>query len=72
MLIDRACGISPSRPKAVTKNQKNAAALVAVEVLHHIDTMYPGMWVNVPKCARTSVRNKIRQQVIIALVELST
>ena len=32
---------------------------IAVEVLHHIDTMYPKMWDGVAKGARTSIRNTI-------------
>lgn len=45
-------------------NLEDAADSVASEVLHHIDQMYPAMWEGVPKAARTSVRNTIRQQVI--------
>lgn len=33
------------------------AEMVAAEVLHHIDTMYPDMWKGVPRTARISVRN---------------
>lgn len=45
-------------------NLEDAADSIASEVLHHIDQMYPAMWEGVPKTARTSVRNTIRQQVV--------
>ena len=32
---------------------------IAERVIGHIDTMYPAMWQNVPKTARTSIRNTI-------------
>ncbi|MNL23879.1 hypothetical protein D3C87_1452880 [compost metagenome] len=35
------------------------ADMVAFTVMEHIDTMYPGMWLAVPKSARVSVRNTI-------------
>ena len=41
--------------------------VVADEVLHHIDIMYPGMWKGVPKSARKSLRNTIEKEVKLAL-----
>lgn len=35
------------------------ADMVAFLVMDHIDTMYPAMWLAVPKNARVSVRNTI-------------
>lgn len=35
------------------------ADAVAFTVMDHIDTMYPAMWLSVPKTARVSVRNTI-------------
>lgn len=39
------------------------AEMVAAEVLHHIDTMYPKMWEGVPRTARTSVRNCLIREI---------
>jgi len=36
--------------------------LVAIRVLHHIDTMYPKLWETVPKNARYSVRNTLQRE----------
>jgi hypothetical protein len=41
------------------------ADAVAYIVMEHIDTMYPAMWLNVPKTARVSVRNTIVQAVMV-------
>lgn len=41
---------------------KDIAISVAHEALHHIDSMYPGMWKPVAKLARTSIRNTIINQ----------
>jgi len=35
------------------------ADMIAYTVMEHIDTMYPAMWLAVPKSARVSVRNTI-------------
>ena len=35
------------------------ADMVAYTVMEHIDTMYPAMWLAVPKSARVSIRNTI-------------
>ena len=32
---------------------------LAVYIMHHIDEMYPQIWKNVPRSARTSIRNSI-------------
>ncbi len=37
---------------------------LAVEVLHHIDRMYPDMWKPVAKQARLSIRNVIVSEVV--------
>lgn len=42
---------------------QEAAQEIASAVLHHIDTMYPGMWRDVPRNARISVRNTIINEV---------
>ncbi len=42
------------------------ADMVAFTVMDHIDTMYPGMWLAVPKTARASVRNTIVRAVMLA------
>ncbi len=39
-----------------------AGDMVASQVLHHIDTMYPAMWKAVSKSARMSIRNTIRAE----------
>ena len=36
---------------------------IATNILHHIDIMYPAMWVGVPKTARISLRNTILSHV---------
>lgn len=41
------------------EDAQDVAEAVAIEVLNHIDTMYPAMWVAVAKSARTSIRNTI-------------
>src|SRR5207302_5320644 len=41
------------------KSVDDRALDVATQVLHHIDTMYPGMWKDVPASARTSLWNTI-------------
>ena len=40
------------------------ADMVAYTVMEHIDTMYPAMWLAVPKAARVSVRNTIVRAVL--------
>lgn len=46
---------------------EDKAATVAEAVLYHIDTMYPDMWNEVPKSARTSLKNFTRQRVLSVL-----
>ncbi|VTU37165.1 hypothetical protein [Variovorax sp. PBL-E5] len=40
------------------------ADMVAFTVMEHIDTMYPAMWLAVPKAARVSIRNTIVRAVM--------
>jgi hypothetical protein len=40
------------------------ADMAAFTIMDHIDTMYPAMWLAVPKCARVSVRNTIVNAVL--------
>lgn len=48
--------IPPEEPEPETDDR---AFDIAMSALHHIDTMYPGMWNGVPKSARLSLRNHI-------------
>ena len=38
---------------------EHTAQDIATDALNHIDTMYPDMWIGVPKAARLSLRNTI-------------
>lgn len=69
--IDAACGVPPSvvpARRAATAAEKEAAKVVAEELISHIDQMYPAMWQGVPKTARTSVKNTVYNQTLAALV----
>lgn len=72
-LIDQACGRSAGPPlrRALTAEQKETAQRAMLNVLHHIDTMYPAMWKGVPKSARTSLRNTILKEVETALLRIT-
>ena len=71
-LVDQACGATGSPDKGLdaerasreTALRAEIAADVAMDVLHHIDTLYPAMWDGVAKAARTSLRNTIKQSVV--------
>lgn len=45
-------------------NLITAPDAVASEVIGHINTMYPDMWIGVPKSARVSIRNVIKRAVL--------
>ena len=55
--------MSPARKRALHLVPKPEGTIdadaVAFTVMDHIDTMYPAMWLSVPKTARVSVRNTI-------------
>lgn len=60
-LVDQACGatgtpMDAERARHETSLRVEIDADVAMDVLHHIDTLYPAMWDGVAKAARTSLR----------------
>src|SRR6266478_6213954 len=55
-----ASGAAPQPPTSY--DAKDLAEGMAIEVLDHIDSMYPGMWNGMPKSCRQSIRNKIINQ----------
>jgi len=71
-LVDQACGatgtpnkgLDAKRARHETSLRAEIAADVAMDVLHHIDALYPAMWDGVAKAARTSLRNTIKQPVV--------
>ena len=64
-LVDQACeaavakskGLDAERARREAALRAEIAADVAMDVLHHIDTLYPAMWDGVAKAARTSLCN---------------
>jgi hypothetical protein len=58
---------TPTRALRLVPKPEGAidADAVAFAVMDHIDTMYPAMWLNVPKTARVSVRNVIVRTVML-------
>ena len=38
---------------------------IAIQVVHHMDTMYPDMWKPVAKTARQSIKNTVIAQVVL-------
>lgn len=62
--------IAPARKRVLRLVPKPEGGIdadaVAFTVMDHIDTMYPAMWLAVPKTARVSVRNTIVRAVMLA------
>jgi len=60
----RLLAVPPSTPVSAEwlEDAQEVAEAVAIEVLHHIDSMYPAMWTAVAKNARISIRNTIINQ----------
>jgi len=50
-----------------TEEQKELAHNAAINILHHIDVMYPGIKVSMSSSARTSIKNTIIKEVNIAM-----
>jgi hypothetical protein len=67
MMIDKACGHTPKPPEPPPVDPKEVAKEAANEAIWHIDTMYPKIWLNVPKSARRSIRNTIYNKVLSAI-----
>ena len=75
-LVDQACGATGTPNKGLgaerarhetslrAEDMNSIAEDVAMDVLHHIDALYPAMWDGVAKAARTSLRNTIKQPVV--------
>ncbi len=73
-MIDAATGYTPPQPKKKrtlpTAEERQIAVDAGNEVIWYIDRMYPAMWDNVPKSARTSVKNTVHNRVISILLNV--
>lgn len=66
ILIDRACGV-PDGPPPALPTHKEEATRISLELIHHIDIMYPKMWEGCPKSARTSIGNTVYNKMLHVL-----
>ncbi len=82
-LVDQACGATgtpdqdldaePARHETSLRaeDMNSVAEGVAIDLLYHIDVMYPAMWDGVAKAARTSLRNTIKRSVVQCMTHAS-
>ncbi len=82
-LVDQVCGATGTPNKGLgverarhetslrAEDMNSVAEGVAIDLLYHIDAMYPAMWDGVAKAARTSLRNTIKRSVVQRMTHAS-